>query len=179
MKAFLIFLYYAFAKHLPMQPLPGYKLYYWIRYQIVKRIIKACGVKVVVKNNCYFGNGKKLSVGDHTQLGQNSRLSGPITIGKYVMMGPNINIMAVTHDVSDLSKPLIDHSNPSLENEVIISDNVWIGASVIILPGVNIGENSIIGAGSVVTKSFPKNSIIGGVPAKLIKERGEYTGPDL
>lgn len=172
MKTFYLLFYYAFAKHLPMQPIPGYKLFYNIRYQLAKKLLKSCGTNVVVKNNCYFGNGTKLSVGSYTQLGQNARISGTVTLGDYVMMGPDVVIMAVTHDISDLSKPMVDHSNPSIENPVTIGNNVWIGTRVIIMPGVSINDNSIIGAGAVVTKSFPANSVIAGVPAKLIKTRG-------
>jgi len=171
MKVIYTFLYYVVAKKLPMQPIPGYKFYYWLRYQLVKRIIKKCGKNVVVKNNCYFGNGSNLSVGNFSQLGQNLKVSGPVSIGANVMMGPDVVIMAVTHDVSDLNKPMIDPSNLSIEEPVFIGDNVWIGTRVIILPGVSIGSNSIIGSGAVVTKSFENSSVIGGVPAKIIKKR--------
>ena len=174
MKHFYLLVYYLFAQHLPMQPIPGYKFYYKIRYFLVKRIIHSCGKNVVVKNKCYFGNGSKLKIGDNSQLGQNIRIGGTVNIGRHVMMGPDIVIMAITHDISDLSKPMIDPSNPSIEDPVIIGDNVWIGTRAIILPGVNIGSNSIIGSGAVVTKSFPENSILGGVPAKLIKNRGNW-----
>lgn len=171
MKHFYLLIYYCFATYLPMQPIPGYKLFYRIRYFLVKRILLKCGDKVIVKNKCYFGNGSKLSVGNYSQLGQNLRVSGPVTIGDYVMMGPDIVIMAVTHDISDLSKPMLDPTNPSIEKPVVIGNNVWIGTRVIIMPGVEIGSNSIIGSGAVVTKSFPENSIIAGVPAKFIKVR--------
>ncbi|WP_379754233.1 acyltransferase [Flavobacterium myungsuense] len=171
MKKLYLFIYYIFASHLPMQPIPGYKLFYSIRLFLVKRIILACGEKVVVKNKCYFGDGSKLRVGNYSQLGQNARISGSVQIGDYVMMGPDVVIMAVTHDISDTTKPMIDPTNPSIENPVSIGNNVWIGTRVIILPGVSIGSNSIIGSGAVVTKSFPDNSVIGGVPAKFIKKR--------
>jgi maltose O-acetyltransferase len=65
----------------------------------------------------------------------------------------------------------VDASNRTTEKEVKIGNDVWIGTRVVMLPGVEIGDHSIIGAGAVVTKSFLPNSIIGGVPAKLIKNR--------
>ncbi|GAB3041897.1 acyltransferase [Spirosoma pulveris] len=154
-----------------MQPIPGFKLFYKIRFEICKRIISKFGQNVVVKSKCYFGNGDRLSVGNFSQLGKNSSLTGPIVIGDYVMMGPDVIIMGVTHDVSDIQKNMIDPTNPFIEKEVKIGNNVWIGTRVIILPGVEIGDHSIIGSGAVVTKSFPPNSVIGGVPAKLIKRR--------
>lgn len=171
MKKLLLLFYYSIIQYLPMQPFPGFRLFYKVRYWFVKQLLVSCGKSVIIKNKCYFGDGSRLSVGSFSQLGQNSRLNGTITLGDYIMMGPDVVMMAVTHDVSDTTKPMIDHSNPSVENPIIIGNNVWIGTRVIIMPGVNIGENSIIGAGAVVTKSFPPNSIIAGVPAKLIKNR--------
>ncbi|WP_430906523.1 acyltransferase [Maribacter sp. 2-571] len=171
MKKVYLLIYYLFAQYLPMQPIPGYKIFYKIRYLLCKKLLLKCGDNVIVKNRCYFGNGSKLRVGDFSQLGQNARISGPVTLGKYVMMGPDVVIMAVTHDISDNSKPMIDPSHPSLEKAVVINDNVWIGTRVVILPGVEIGEGSIIGSGAVVTKSFGPNSVIGGVPARFIKNR--------
>lgn len=171
MKKIFLTLYYLLAQYLPMQPFPGFKIYYRIRYLLVKRLLASCGKEVIVKNKCYFGDGSNLKIGDFTQLGQNANLTGPIKLGSYVMMGPDVVIMGVTHDISDLSKPMIDPSNPPLINPVEIGDNVWIGTRVIILPGVKIENNSIIAAGAVVTKSFGPNSVIGGVPAKLISIR--------
>lgn len=171
MKKIYLLFYYLVAQYLPMQPFPGYKIFYRLRYIICNRVLSECGEKVIVKNKCYFGDGSKLKIGSFSQLGQNARITGPVTLGSHILMGPDVVIMGVTHDISDVTKPMIDPSNPSLEDPVVIGDNVWIGTRVIILPGVKIGSNSIVGAGAVVTKEFGPNSIIGGVPAKFIKSR--------
>jgi maltose O-acetyltransferase len=157
-------------QHLPMQPFPGYKFFYSLRYFFVKRIIKQCGRNVIVKNKCYFGNGNRLSVGDRTQLGQNSKLGGAITLGNDVLMGPDVVMMATSHAYDRVDVP-INQQGAEEEQEIVIGDNVWIGTRVIILPGVKIGSHSIIASGAVVSKSFEEYSIIGGVPAKLIKKR--------
>ena len=166
----ILILYYSILQYLPMQPIPGYKLFYKIRYYFVKMIFKKTGKDVIIKNKCYFGNGARLSVGDRTQLGQNAKLGGKITLGNDILMGPDIVIMATSHAFSSVEIP-INQQGASEEKEVIIGDDVWIGTRVIILPGVEIGSHSIIASGAVVSKSFPSYSIIGGVPAKLIKSR--------
>lgn len=89
---------------------------------------------------------------------------GGITIEDDVMIGPQVNIITENH-------PVDPKSRKSLElKSVTIKRNAWIGANATILPGVIIGENSIVAAGAVVTKDVPNNTIVGGVPAKLIKK---------
>ena len=78
------------------------------------------------------------------------------------MFAPGTTIISVNHGVNNEYKD-------SKTKPVIIGDNVWLGANVTILPQVELGNNVVVGAGSVVTKSFPANSIIAGNPAKLIK----------
>jgi maltose O-acetyltransferase len=153
-----------------MQPIPGYKFYYKIRYYFVKKIVTSFGADVIVKNRCYFGNGSRLCVGNRTQLGKNSRLEGQIKLGDDVLMGPDVIMMATSHEFKNIDIPM-NKQGASAEKRIVIGNDVWIGTRVIVLPGVEIGNHSIIGAGSVVTKSFPENSVIGGVPAKLIKTR--------
>ncbi|MGC8925416.1 MAG: acyltransferase [Calditerrivibrio sp.] len=87
--------------------------------------------------------------------------------GKNFLFAPGVKIITSGHDFKDISKPT--------KNEpVIFGDNVWIGANVVILPGVRVGNNCVIGAGSVVTKSFvDDNLIIAGNPAKVISKREE------
>lgn len=90
-----------------------------------------------------------------------------ITIGNCVLIGYNCQI--VDSDFHDLTKNKRQQTDP-FPKEVIIADNVFIGNNVTILKGVSIGENSVVASGSVVTKTFPENVIIGGVPAKIIRE---------
>ncbi|MCK5616310.1 acyltransferase [Candidatus Pacearchaeota archaeon] len=170
MKNVYLLFYYSIAQFLPMQPFPGFKFFYYIRRQLVKKIILQAGTGIIVKNRCYFGNGNRLKVGNNSQLGQNSKLSGTITIGDDVLMGPDVIMMATSHETSRLDIP-INQQESSEEKPITIGNDVWIGTRCIILPGVAIGSHSIVGAGAVVTKSFPEYSVIAGVPAKLIKSR--------
>lgn len=86
-------------------------------------------------------------------------------------MGPDVVIISHNHIFSDLTKPM---TLQGLEKprRVIIEDDVWIGARVIILPGRKIGKSAIIGAGSVVTKDVPEYAIVGGNPSRILKYRG-------
>lgn len=169
-KGLLLFFYYGFAALLPMQPFPGFLLFYKIRRLLVKKIICKCGNNVIVKNRCYFGDGSRLVVGDRSQLGQNARLLGSIYIGSDVLMGPDVVIMATSHCFDSLALP-INQQGSAEEKTVVIGNDVWIGTRVIILPGCKIGDHCIIGAGAIVTKSFPENTILAGNPAKAIRDR--------
>lgn len=89
-----------------------------------------------------------------------------VTIGRYVMIGPNTLIATVNHPISALGR----RNHLGIAKPVTIGNDVWIGGNVTILPGVEIGNNVIIAAGAVVTKNIPDNCIVGGVPARVIKE---------
>ena len=165
-----LILYYALLAHLPMHPFPGGRIFNRLRLFAVRRIVKSCGEDVLVKSGCYFGNGKRLSIGDRSQLGQDGRLNGSITIGKDVLMGQEVIMMATSHRYTRTDIPIMAQGEED-EKPIVIGNGVWIGTRAIILPGVEIGHDSIVGAGAVVTKSCPAYSIIGGVPAKFMKSR--------
>ncbi|MDC0456629.1 acyltransferase [Alphaproteobacteria bacterium] len=96
--------------------------------------------------------------------------SGSITIGDYVMIGPDTKIYSSNHDLNHKGNMLL--SKKIIKKPVIIGSNIWIGANVIILPGIKSEDGTIIGAGSIVTKSIlQKNTIYAGNPAKFIKKR--------
>lgn len=112
-------------------------------------------------------------IGNNTHLGEGCHISAitKIIIGNNVLIGRRISIIDNSHGESsleDFTKPPAKRKLYS-KGPIIIEDNVWIGDKATILSGVTIGANSIIGANSVVNKNVPANSIVGGVPAKLIK----------
>lgn len=112
--------------------------------------------------------GSYISIGDYTAINNNftAICCGRIEIGDHCRIGANCQIM-------DFDAHGIDPGKRNQIGEiadVVIGKNVWIGNNTIILPGVHIGDNSIIGAGAVVTKSVPDNVVFAGVPAKFVKK---------
>ena len=164
MRKLVLMIYYGVLQFIPMQPFPLFKIGYLLRRKAVEYLVEEIGRDVVVKSFCYFGDGSRLKVGSRTQLGQKAKLNGKIVLGSDVLMGPEVIMMATSHAFNDLKLP-INQQGSLPEGEIAIGDNCWIGTRVIILPGVTIG------AGSVVTKSFPENSIIAGNPARFIRTR--------
>lgn len=160
-------IYYFFAKNLP-ESFYGVE----IRRLLVKKIFKEVGDNVIIHTNVIFGAGSNIIIGKESQLGPNNRFmcKGDLIIGDYVLMGPDIIIVDVNHEFKDIQTPIIKQGH-SKERPVIIEDDVWIGARVVILPGVKIEKGSIIAANSVVTKDVPSYSIVGGNPAKILKSR--------
>jgi acetyltransferase-like isoleucine patch superfamily enzyme len=115
--------------------------------------------------------GFGLKVGDYSSVGAYSYIgcSGKIEIGNHVMIGPNVSIIAENHNfkLTDIPMQKQGVSNKGIK----IEDDVWIGTKAIILDGVTIGKGSIVAAGTIVTKNIEPFSIVGGVPAKIIKKR--------
>ena len=110
-----------------------------------------------------------LVIGDFTIIGYNFQclVTTNCFIGNNCMIASNVLISTENHGMNPEQNYL---DQPLVSKEIIIGDNVWLGERVIILPGVQIGNNAIIGAGSVVTKSIPSNCIAVGNPAKIIKK---------
>nr|WP_068893150.1 acyltransferase [Pedobacter panaciterrae] len=115
--------------------------------------------------------GTGISIGNGTGINAGAYLSGQggIRIGDNVIIGPGVQIFSENHNFNDPEKLIKDQGVKRIG--VTIDNNCWIGARVTILDGVNIGSGCVIAAGSVVTKSVAANSIVAGVPAKVIKSR--------
>lgn len=109
-----------------------------------------------------------MSLGDYSSIGDDAYISRKVTIGNNVMIAPACAFIAMNHI---FSKEYPYQHIGAEEQEIQIGNNVWIGYGAKILAGVKIGECSIVGAGAVVTKNVEPYSVVGGVPAKLIKRR--------
>lgn len=167
-----LFLYYVFARYLPAtnNGLKVSKLIQWIRRVSARNAFDYCGKNVNIERKADFGKGTGIRIGDNSGLGVNCSVRGPLDMGANIMMGPDVCIMTSRHNTSRTDVPMCQQGHLP-KQKVTICDDVWIGARVIILPGVTIGKGSIIGAGAVVTKDVPEYAVVAGVPAKVIKYR--------
>lgn len=106
-------------------------------------------------------------IGDHTRIGLHCTVIGPVCIGNHVNLAQGIVVTALNHNFNDTTKR-IDEQGVATK-AVTIADDVWIGANAVVLPGVTIGQHSVVAAGAVVTQDVPPYSVVGGVPARVIK----------
>jgi len=116
----------------------------------------------------------EIIIGDNVSIQKDCHIGAidRIVLGNNVLLASKVFITDHSHGQATKEDMLFPPSQRKLfsKGPVIIEDNVWLGESVVVLPGVTIGENSIVGANAVVTKSIPKNSIAGGNPARIIRE---------
>lgn len=142
-----------------------------IRYALLKNLAKHVGDNVSIQPDVYLFNIQELSIGDNVSIHPMTYIEayGGVEIGNDVSIAHNTTIMSVTHNYEDVNSPIKEQGITGLP--IRIEDNVWIGAKATILGGNNIGTGVIIGAGSVVTKSISENTVVAGVPARVIKER--------
>ena len=123
----------------------------------------------VIESYCCINNAVgDVVIGDHTRIGIHSTVIGPVCIGSHVNLAQGITVTALNHNFADPEKR-IDEQGVSTR-PVVIGDDVWIGANAVVLPGVTIGSHCVVAAGAVVTKDVPDNTLVGGVPAKVIKQ---------
>ena len=149
------------------------------RDKILKELFGQIGSNVNIDTPFYCDYGRHIFIGTNVIININCTFidCNKIEIGNNVLIASNVQIYTATHS-TDLNERLVKDWTPNSEQPyfrtyalpVKIEDNVWIGGGVIILPGVRIGKNSVIGAGSVVTKSIPENSVAVGNPCRVIRK---------
>lgn len=122
---------------------------------------------VYVEPSISFDYGYNIFVGENFYCNFHNIFldSCPIIIGDNCMFGPNVQLYTASHPI----EPVKRNSGLELGKPIKIGNNVWIGGSAVIVPGVTLGDNVVVAAGAVVTKSFPNNVVVGGNPAQIIK----------
>lgn len=158
--------------HLYNQLLPSAK---HERQELLKKIIGKMGENATIEQPFRCDYGKNIFVGDHFFANYNAVFldCGKITIGNHVMFGPNVSLYAAGHPIHPTSR----NSGYEYGLPITIGDNVWLGGSVVVNPGVTIGNNVVVASGSVVTKDLPDNVVAAGVPCKVIREITEEDRP--
>ncbi len=141
---------------------------YSAQYAHLKKMLGSIGERVWISKTFGCDCGKNIFIGDDFTGNFNLTILDirEVYIGNHVMIGPNTLITTVGHPLS----PKARRGYMAKAAPVRIGNDVWIGGNVTILPGVTIGNNVVVAAGAVVTKDVPDNSLVGGVPARLIRE---------
>ena len=150
------------------------------RAQLLDQILGYKGKNVFMQGPIFFHYGTHTRIGDNFFGNYNLTVQddGPVTIGDNVNFGPNVTIVTPMHPLlpDERNAMLDEEGNPSrfcYALPVVIGNNIWFGANVTVCGGVTIGDNCVIGAGSVVTRDIPANSLAAGVPCRVIRELNE------
>ena len=137
------------------------------RQAILRQLIGQIGPNSIIEPPFYCVYGQNIHIGDYVYLNYLCIIldSNIVHIGDHVMIGPNVQIYASAHMLQAEAR------NQGLEvaKPIVIEDNVWIGGGAILLPGVRIGRNAVVGAGAVVSRSVPANTVVVGNPARVIR----------
>ena len=138
------------------------------RQNILQQMLGAIGKNSTIWPPFYCSYGKNTYLGDNVFLNYMCIIldNNEIRIGNHVMIGPAVQIYTAAHDL--LAETRIQ--GWEVAKPIEIEDNVWIGGGVIVLPGVRIGRNAVVGAGAVVSRSVPANTVVAGNPARVIRE---------
>lgn len=153
------------------------RLYFHIIADYQKNMMPHCGNNVFLESHC-DGNWNNIFCGNDIHIGKNNLFMCAIAyikIGDHVMFGPNVTVITGDHRIDLIGRYMttVTNEEKSLDNDkpVIFEGDNWIGANVVILKGVTIGKGSIVASGAVVKHDIPPYSIVGGVPAKVLKYR--------
>jgi len=138
------------------------------RQPILQQLLGHIGQSTLIEPPFYCVYGENIHLGDHVFLNILCNIldCNEVRIGNHVMIGPTVQIYCAAHHIQ--ARP----RNQGLEvaKPVVIEDNVWVGGGAILLPGVTIGRNAVVGAGAVVSRNVPANTVVAGNPARVIRE---------
>ena len=136
-------------------------------HQLLSELLGTLGEGAHINSPLFVDYGENIHIGARTFVNYNLTALdvAVITIGEDCQIGPNVQLLTPTHPID----PQPRRDKLEAAEPITLRDNVWLGGGVIVCPGVSIGENSVIGAGSVVTKDVPANVVAAGNPARVIR----------
>ncbi len=148
-------------------------LNYYNYTHVVPRRKLTCGPGAAISPDVSFAHPERIAIGENVSIGSRCHLwAGPsrgrIIIGDNCLFGPEVLLTTANYRFNDGSPVTLQ---PMDEADIVLGKDVWLGARVIVLPGVSIGDGAIVGAGSVVTKSLPAGAIVVGQPGRVVGER--------
>ncbi|MET0671888.1 MAG: acyltransferase [Microbacterium pygmaeum] len=152
----------------------AFRLLHFASYSHVQQVrLLNRGANVSFAPNVSFRNAERITIGEGSHIGEHSLIwagnsTGRIVFGKKCLLAPHVTITASNYGIEPGAYVM---DQPKIEEDILIGDDVWLGANTVVLAGVTIGDGAIIAAGAVVTKDVPAGSIVGGVPAKVISWR--------
>ncbi len=139
-----------------------------LRKEILRELIGGYNKRLYIEPPFYCDYGSNISVGEDVYFNFNCVImdANKVSIGARTRFGPNVHVYAATHPMAYQ----IRAESLELGKPIIIGEDVWVSGSVIICPGVTIGDRTVIGAGSIVTKDIPSDCFAAGNPCKVIRE---------
>ena len=127
------------------------------------------GPESIIESFATVNNGMGgVFIGARTLVGISNVLIGPLRIGNDVIIAQNVVFSGLNHGYEDINLPI--RNQPCTTAEIVVEDEVWIGANVVITAGVRIGRHAVVAGGSVVTKDVPPYTVVGGNPARPLKQ---------
>lgn len=138
------------------------------RQTILQQLLGRIGQNSIIEPPFYCSYGQNIYIGDHVYLNVMCTIldCNEVHIGQHVMIGPAVQIYTAAHHLQAETRI----QGWEVAKQIVIEDNVWIGGGAILLPGVSIGRNAVVGAGAVVSRSVPANMVVVGNPARVIRE---------
>ena len=138
------------------------------RQAILRELLGHLGQEAIIEPPFYCPYGHNIYIGDYSYLNVFCTIldGNEVHIGKHVMIGPAVQIYTAAHVLQ--AEPRIQ--GYEVARAITVEDNVWIGGGAILLPGVRVGRNAVVGAGSVVTRDVAENMVVAGNPARVIRE---------
>lgn len=138
------------------------------KIKVLKQYLKDIGENSFITQPFYCDYGKNIKIGKNSFINFSCTMldMADITIGDYVLIAPNVTLATATHSLDSKDR----RNRKGYAKEIIIEDDVWIGANSVIFPGVTLKKGTVVGAGSIVTKSTEEYDVVAGNPARFIKK---------